>query len=126
MLDWLLEDARYGLRMLRKTPGFTAVTIATLALGIGANTALFSVVDSILLKPLPYPESDRLLLVKEKPAQGRMNPVSAANFLDWRDQNRVFEHLTATNYVAAGVEATTSGTPSRPCILVAARLHSIG
>ncbi len=111
MFGWLLEDTRYGLRMLRKTPGFTAITVATLALGIGANTALFSVVDAILLRPLPYPDSDRLLLVMEKPPQGRMNSVSAANFLDWRDQNRVFEHLAATTF--ATFDLSLKGNPDR-------------
>jgi putative ABC transport system permease protein len=111
MLDWLLDDARYGLRMLRKNPGFTAITIATLALGIGANTALFSVVDAILLRPLPYPDSDRLLLVMEKPPQDRMNSVSAANFLDWRDQNRVFAHLAATDF--ATFDLSVKGSPDR-------------
>ncbi len=111
MLDWLVEDARYGLRMLRKTPGFTAITVATLALGIGANTALFSVVDALLLRPLPYPDSNRLLLVMEKPPQGRMNSVSAANFLDWRDQNRVFSHLAATQFTT--FDLSVSGTPDR-------------
>jgi predicted permease len=111
MLDFLVADARYGWRMLRKSPGFTAITIATLALGIGANTALFSVVDAILLRPLPYPESERLMVVMEKPPQGRMNVVSAANFLDWRDQNRVFSHLAAVRF--ASFNLSVKGSPDR-------------
>jgi putative ABC transport system permease protein len=81
--------------MLRKNPGFTVVTALTLALGIGANTAMFSVVDSVLLRPLPYKEADRLAIVWEKPPKGQRNSASAANFLDWRDQNRSFENLVA-------------------------------
>ena len=87
------RDFSYGFRMLRKNPGFSAVTVLTLALGIGANTAMFSVVDSLLLRPLPYKESDRLVLVWEKPPKGLRNSASAANFLDWRDQNHVFTNL---------------------------------
>jgi putative ABC transport system permease protein len=87
------RDFSYGFRMLRKNPGFSAITVLTLALGIGANTAMFSVVDSLLLRPLPYKESDRLVLVWEKPPKGQRNSASAANFLDWRGQNRVFTNL---------------------------------
>ncbi len=95
-MQTLLQDLRYGLRMVAKNPGFSLITILTLAIGIGANTAMFSVVDSILLRPLPYPDSDRLVVVWEKPPGGTRNVVSAANFLDWRDQNRVFDNIVAT------------------------------
>jgi putative ABC transport system permease protein len=88
-------DLSYGFRMLRKNPGFTVVAVLTLALGIGANTAMFSVVDSILLRALPYKDSERLVVVWEKPPKGMRNSVSAANFLDWREQNNVFENLVA-------------------------------
>jgi len=97
-MQTLLQDLRYGLRMVAKNPGFSFVTILTLAIGIGANTAMFSVVDSILLRPLPYPDSDRLVVVWEKPPGFERNVVSAANFLDWRDQNHVFENLAATTF----------------------------
>lgn len=110
-LAQLAQDARYGLRLLRKSPGFTTVTVLTLALGIGANTALFSVVDCLLLRPLPYQDPDRLVVVWEKPPQGRRNSVSAANFLDWRDQNRVFDHLVAVNFSSFNV--STKGMPER-------------
>ena len=82
--SYLWQDLLYGLRMLRKNPAFAAVTALTLGLGIGANTAMFSVVDSVLLRPLPYKEADRLTIVWEKPPKGLRNSVSAANFLDWR------------------------------------------
>ncbi len=98
MTQTLLQDLRYGLRMVATNPGFSSITILTLAIGIGANTAMFSIVDSILLRPLPYPDSDRLVVVWEKPSGGTRNVVSAANFLDWRNQNRVFDNIAATNF----------------------------
>jgi len=92
-LEQLLQDLRYAARLLRKNPGFTAATVLTLAIGIGANTAMFSVVDACLLRPLPYPGSDRLITVWTRPPQGGHLGVSAANFLDIQAQNRSFEHL---------------------------------
>ena len=89
------RDVRYGLRTLRKNPGFTCAAALTLALGIGANTAIFSVIDTVLLKPLPYVDSERLLMVWEKPPQGLRNYASEANYLDWRDQARSFSDLAA-------------------------------
>ncbi len=94
----LLQDLRYGFRMATKNVGFSAITILTLAIGIGANSAMFSVVDSVLLRPLPYKDSDRLVVVWEKPPDGERNVVSAANFLDWREQNHVFENIAATTF----------------------------
>lgn len=81
--------------MLRKAPGFSIVAVLTLALGIGANTAIFSFVDGVLLKPLPYPEADRIVEVWEKPPQGDRNGISTMNFLDWRRQNTVFTAMAA-------------------------------
>ncbi len=94
-LAWLSQDLRFGARSLRNSPAFSAIAILTLALGIGANTAMFSVVDSVLLRPLPYQDSNRIVVVWEKPPKGDRNVASAANFLDWREQNRVFTNLAA-------------------------------
>ncbi|MCI0387434.1 MAG: ABC transporter permease [Acidobacteria bacterium] len=93
----LIQDLRYGLRMLLKKPGFTLIAIITLALGIGANTAIFSVVNSVLLRPLPYPESDRLVYLNESGLQMRGMSISYPNFTDWRAQNQVFEKLGVFN-----------------------------
>jgi putative ABC transport system permease protein len=94
-MDTLLKDISYGIRSLLKHPGFTALVIVTLALGIGASTAIFSVVNSVLLRPLPYRQADRIVAIQELNAQGTRGQVTPANFLDWRAQNTVFEHLAA-------------------------------
>jgi putative ABC transport system permease protein len=91
----LLQDLRYALRTLRKDPGFTTVAILTLALGIGANTAIFSVIYTVLLRPLPYHDPDRLVMLGERsPAKGfDQEKVSGPDFIDWQRQNRVFESM---------------------------------
>jgi predicted permease len=91
----VLQDSRYAVRMLLRNPGFTIVAVLTLALGIGANTAIFSVVNSVLLAPLPYPGASRLVSVYQKTADGNYNAFSTPNFLAWRDQVRVFEQFGA-------------------------------
>ena len=91
----VLDDLRFAARSLRKSPGFTTIAIATLALGLGANAAIFSFVNGILLKPLPYPEPDRILRVLESPPGGGRNGISTLNFLDWKNQNTVFSGLAA-------------------------------
>jgi putative ABC transport system permease protein len=96
-LNGLIQDLRYGTRSLAKSPSFTIVSLLTLALGIGANTAIFSFVDAVLLKPLPYSDADRIVMVWEKPPQGERNGISTLNYLDWKAQNKVFEFMTAFN-----------------------------
>jgi putative ABC transport system permease protein len=91
----ILQDIRFAFRMLRKSPTFTAVAVLTLALGIGANTAIFSFVDAVLLKPLPYPHPDRIVNVWEKNPGVDRNFISTLNFLDWKRQNSCFQFLSA-------------------------------
>ncbi|MGI9105207.1 MAG: ABC transporter permease [Pyrinomonadaceae bacterium] len=107
----LWQDIKYGFRMLLKNPGFTLVTVLALALGIGANTAIFSVVNTVLLSSLPYQNADRIVFMGEWSQQVPEMSVSYPNFLDWREQNQVFEQVAAfrnANYVLTGV-----GEPER-------------
>ena len=94
-MDSLIKDIRYGVRGLLKHPGFTAIVVITLALGIGASTAIFSVVDTVLLRRLPYRTADRIVAIQELDPSGKRIQVTSANFLDWRAQSTVFEHLAA-------------------------------
>jgi len=90
----LMRDAAYAVRLLRRAPGFAATALLTLALGIGANTAIFSVLNAVLLRPLPYADPDRLVLLGERGPTGFPNNVGYTTFLDWRDRTRGFEELT--------------------------------
>jgi putative ABC transport system permease protein len=92
--EWF-ADVRFALRTLLKSPGFTIVALATLAIGIGANTAIFSFVDGVLLKPLPYEHAERIMRVLEKPPGGGRNGISTLNYLDWQRENTVFEFMAA-------------------------------
>ena len=112
-METLLRDMRYGIRMLTKRPGFTAVAIIALALGIGANTAVFSVVNAVLLRPLPYAEPDHLVNVWTTRPQRGINKMVASypDFADWRDQNNVFERVAA--YTEQDFTLIGGDSPSR-------------
>jgi hypothetical protein len=111
LMDLLSHDVRYALRLLFKQPAATMMMLATLALGIGANTAVFSVVHAVLLRALPYPEPDALVMVYEKrPAEGVMNnSVSPADYLDWQRLNQSFSSIAS--YSEATVDLTGAGDP---------------
>src|SRR3979490_934092 len=110
-MDTLLHDLRHAVRMARQPPAFPAAAVAALALGVGANTAIFSVVNAVLLRPLPYPEPNRLVLLGEWSEQIPEMSISMANFNDWRSQNRVFESMAA--YQNDNVVLTGRGEPER-------------
>ncbi|HJX89572.1 MAG TPA: ABC transporter permease [Pyrinomonadaceae bacterium] len=102
-MENLFKDIRYGLRGLLKHPGFAAIVIVTLGLGIGASTAIFSVVNSVVLRRLPYNNADRIVAIQELNQTGKRVQVTAANFYDWRQQNTVFEHLAAIKTTSANL-----------------------
>jgi predicted permease len=106
-----LQDIRYAVRMLAKSPGFTATAILTLALGIGANTALFSVVNGVLLHPLPFPEPEQLVAVYAKSPTFEQGSISYPNFIDWQKGNRSFSSLAA--FRSEDYNLTGSGNPER-------------
>jgi putative ABC transport system permease protein len=122
-MDSLLKDLRYATRSLLRRPGFTAVAVITLALGIGANTAIFSVVHGVLIQPLPYPDSDQLVALRQ--ANLETNPaqldtqIAPGNFLEWQRQNTSFAGLAA--YRTVSYNLTGDGNPER---LLAARVSS--
>jgi putative ABC transport system permease protein len=105
------QDARYAARTLRQAPLFSVVVILTLALGIGATTAIFSVVDAVLLRPFPYPDLDRLLVINERTRAGQQMSVSWLNFRDWHDQNQIFDALGI--YRSQVVNLTGGDQPER-------------
>jgi len=95
-VEALWQDLRFATRVLRKSPGFAVVAVLTLALGIGANAAMFTVVNGVILKPLPYPHPDRLVMLWERQlSDGTLGTVAPANFVDWREQNHSFDKMAA-------------------------------
>ena len=112
-MQTLIHDVRYGIRMFLRAPGFAAVAVATLALGIGANSAMFSAVNAVLLRPLPFADPDRLVLVSENNLQKGWQQFSVAppNYIDWRTQNQVFDDVAAMR--GAAFNFTGGAEPER-------------
>src|SRR5215813_12093777 len=92
-MQTLLQNLRYGARMLLKKPGFTVIVLLTLGLGIGANTAIFSVVNAVLLRALPYPQPERLMVLTEKTREGQRMGVAYPNYQDWRERAKSFAEM---------------------------------
>ncbi|HJQ26850.1 MAG TPA: ABC transporter permease [Blastocatellia bacterium] len=117
-LETLLQDIRYGARVLAKHRGFTLVAVLTLALGIGANTAIFSVVNELLLRPLPFRDADRLVMLWEVTPEGRhQNSTSRGNYYGWREQNTVFENMATFSDARVGL--TGNGEPEEVAMQMA-------
>jgi putative ABC transport system permease protein len=108
-MQTLWQDLRYGARMLFKHPGFTLIAVVTLALGIGANTAIFSVVNGVLLRALPYPDSDRLVMLSVEEEAGKLGNTGYATFADWRERSRSFEQMVVAR--SGGGTLTGQGEP---------------
>jgi putative ABC transport system permease protein len=113
-MENLLQDIRYGMRTLAKNPGFTIVAVLTLALGIGANTAIFSVVENLLLRPLPYPQPERLVeILNTYPPQVPKAGLSPSDYADWRRQDASFSEMGAYAEISKGFNLTGDGEPQR-------------
>jgi putative ABC transport system permease protein len=113
-MDSIIKDIRYGVRGLLKRPGFTVIALVALALGIGANTAIFSLVNAVILRPLPFPDPDRLVWVNGSLRNiSNTASVSPPDFLDYRSQNKTFEQFAASGFAALAVNFTGSGEPER-------------
>src|SRR5919108_48905 len=111
-MNQFLSDLRYGPRMLRKSPAFTAIAVLTLALGIGANTAMFSIVYGVLLRALPFPEPDRVVhLYTKSPQFGERQSISFPNYLDWQRRSQSFEQMAS--YRSDDLNLTGTGEPTR-------------
>src|SRR4030095_8217742 len=126
-MDILLKDVRYAVRSLWKHPGFAFMAVITLALGIGANTAIFSVCNAVLLRPLPFKDSERLVMAWNRGAEaagGDRTPLAVADLLDWRAQSRSFENIGA--YQNGTFNYTSGEVPEQlPGIGVTANLLSL-
>src|ERR1017187_4405521 len=111
-LERFLQDLRYAVRILLKAPGFTAIVVLVLALGIGTNTAMFSAMHALILNPFPFPESDRIVYLDARHSSGRNSGTGYRDFLDWRAQNTVFEEMAISPWTA-GYTLTGQGEPQR-------------
>lgn len=112
-LESIWDDVRYAFRQFSKSPGYAVTVILTLALGIGPNTAVFSVMNSVLLRPLSYPQPDRIVQLEKGTSSASSYSASIALFLDWRKQNNVFEHIAAYSVLPVGFNLAIQGTPER-------------
>lgn len=100
-MQTLWQDLRYGFRLLTKSPGFTAVAVLTLALGIGANTAIFSIVEAVLLRPLPFHDPDRMVRIIEAVKDLPYTSISGEDYFDWESQNRTLEGSSIATFTEA-------------------------
>src|SRR4029077_9190352 len=111
LLEAGVHDVRFGLRMLRKSPGFTAVAVLTLALGIGANVAIFTLINGLILRPLPYPQPDRVVQVDPQMKEGPYYGMSLMEFRVYQRQNQTFECLAAYDMLGSGLSLHTGAEP---------------
>src|SRR6476619_4930012 len=126
-LEVFAQDVRYGVRILLKSPLFTAVALTTIAIGIGANTAMFSLVDAILLRPLPYPDPQRLIVVgTHQRDESGMSAMGTADFLAWRDHQHSFEQVAVLDGAGGSFALSGMGAPEQiPGVGVSANFFSV-
>ena len=115
-IEAMRQDFSYAWRIVKRSPGFTFFATLTIALGLGANAAIFSLVDGVLLKSFSYPEPERIVQLWEKPPRGLRNGISAANYIDWTRQSQSFEAMAAQtgaamSYAASSATGSTGGEP---------------
>jgi putative ABC transport system permease protein len=121
-----MSNLRLALRQLIKNPAFSAIAVITLALGIGANTAIFSIVNAVLLRPLPYPDADRIMVLNESSGPGQDYSVALPDYFDWRNDNTVFEHLAATHKESRNLNGIPGRDPERvSCASVTRNLFNV-
>ena len=121
-----MSNFRLAIRQFVKNPAFSAVAILTLALGIGANTAIFSIVNAVLLRPLPYPDADRIMVLNESSGPGQDYSVALPDYFDWRNDNTVFEHLAATHKESRNLSGIPGRDPERvSCASVTRNLFNV-
>src|SRR3989440_11361218 len=108
-----MSDLKLAFRQLRKSPGFTFVAVLTLALGIGANTAIFSIVNAVLLQPLPYPDAERIMVLSESSGPGQDFSVALPDYFDWQKDNTVFDHLACTHKESRNLSGIPGRDPER-------------
>ncbi|HET8887402.1 MAG TPA: ABC transporter permease [Candidatus Angelobacter sp.] len=120
-METLIQDIRFALRVLRKNPGFALVAVLVLAIGIGANTAIFSVVDTVLLRPLPYPHAERLVFVENVFKQAGHTPMTYTNFQFWRDQHQLFDQVV-TYFSSIGAMTGLQEPEEVPIVRISANL----
>lgn len=120
-METLIQDTRFALRVLRKNPGFALVAVLVLAIGIGANTAIFSVVDTVLLRPLPYPHAERLVFVENVFKQAGHTPMTYTNFQFWRDQHQLFDQVV-TYFSSIGAMTGLQEPEEVPIVRISANL----
>jgi putative ABC transport system permease protein len=121
-----MSNFRLAVRQLIKNPAFSAVAVITLALGIGANTAIFSIVNAVLLRPLPYPDADRIMVLNESSGPGQDYSVALPDYFDWRNDNTVFEHLAATHKESRNLSGIPGRDPERvSCASVTRNLFNV-
>src|SRR5437868_1195107 len=108
-----MSDLRYSIRQLAKHPSFTIIAVLTLALGIGANTAIFSVVNAVLLRPIPYPHAERIMVLNESSGPGQDFSVALPDYFDWGNDAKSFDHLAATHKESRNLSGIPGRDPER-------------